>query len=203
MQLGRLNYTSAASGVAYAQSCGATNLLNWTDVGPKLIHRLRFCAYSDSSLCYRPPGTEPRLTNPKNALAGVAYGIENIFSPLLLVPQLYPRFRRTADGWPRRREIFWSQANLLAAPILVQGMSTLREPLAALQFSADPRPERESHRMIHSTVACSKCSKLSRNGDRFSHLKNREKLAARARFELITLRLAVVRQKPIIRTRTH
>ena len=30
-------YTSAASGVAYAESGGATNLLNWTDAGPKTV----------------------------------------------------------------------------------------------------------------------------------------------------------------------
>jgi hypothetical protein len=36
---------------------------------------------------------------------------------------------------------------------------------------------------------CSKCSKLSRNGGHCKHLKKREKLAPRARFELATLRL--------------
>ena len=35
LQVSRLNHTSAASGVAYADSRGATTLLNWTEVGPK------------------------------------------------------------------------------------------------------------------------------------------------------------------------
>jgi hypothetical protein len=30
------NHTSTASGVAYAESRGATEFLNWTEVGPKL-----------------------------------------------------------------------------------------------------------------------------------------------------------------------
>jgi hypothetical protein len=34
LQVSRANHTSAASGVAYAEPCRATNLLNWTDVGP-------------------------------------------------------------------------------------------------------------------------------------------------------------------------
>jgi hypothetical protein len=34
LQESRQNQTSAASGVAYAEPCGATDLLNWTDVGP-------------------------------------------------------------------------------------------------------------------------------------------------------------------------
>jgi hypothetical protein len=29
LQAGRLNHTSAASGVAYAETCGATTLSNW------------------------------------------------------------------------------------------------------------------------------------------------------------------------------
>src|ERR1700733_822258 len=36
LQESRQNHTSAASGVAYAEARGATNLVNWTDVGPKL-----------------------------------------------------------------------------------------------------------------------------------------------------------------------
>ena len=36
LQESRQNHTSAASGVAYADSRGAINLLNWTDVGPRL-----------------------------------------------------------------------------------------------------------------------------------------------------------------------
>jgi hypothetical protein len=31
------NHTSAASGVAYAESRGATNLLKWTEAGPKIV----------------------------------------------------------------------------------------------------------------------------------------------------------------------
>src|SRR5271169_6971681 len=34
-QESRQNHTSAASGVAYAETRGATNLWKWTDVGPK------------------------------------------------------------------------------------------------------------------------------------------------------------------------
>jgi hypothetical protein len=34
LQVCRLNHTSSASGVAYADSRGATTLLNWTEVGP-------------------------------------------------------------------------------------------------------------------------------------------------------------------------
>jgi hypothetical protein len=37
LQVSRLNHTSAASGVAYAETCGATTLSNWTDVGPKVF----------------------------------------------------------------------------------------------------------------------------------------------------------------------
>jgi hypothetical protein len=37
LQVSRVNHISAASGVAYAESCGATNLLNWTDVGPTTV----------------------------------------------------------------------------------------------------------------------------------------------------------------------
>ena len=36
LQVSRLSHTSAASGVAYAETCGATTLSNWTDVGPKV-----------------------------------------------------------------------------------------------------------------------------------------------------------------------
>ena len=36
LQESRQNHTSAASGVAYAGTRGAINLLNWTEVGPKL-----------------------------------------------------------------------------------------------------------------------------------------------------------------------
>jgi hypothetical protein len=35
LQESRQNHTSAASGVAYAGTRGAINLLNWTEVGPK------------------------------------------------------------------------------------------------------------------------------------------------------------------------
>src|SRR5271156_1351498 len=35
LQESRQNHTSAASGVAYADSRGAINLLNWTEAGPK------------------------------------------------------------------------------------------------------------------------------------------------------------------------
>jgi hypothetical protein len=36
LQESRQNHTSAASGVAYAETRGATNLLNWTEAGPKI-----------------------------------------------------------------------------------------------------------------------------------------------------------------------
>jgi hypothetical protein len=36
LQESRQNHTSAASGVAYAELRGATNLLNWTEAGPKI-----------------------------------------------------------------------------------------------------------------------------------------------------------------------
>ena len=43
MQVSRLNHISAASGVAYTETRGATTLSNWTDVGPKAISsRLSF-----------------------------------------------------------------------------------------------------------------------------------------------------------------
>src|SRR5271170_6967015 len=35
LQESRQNHTSAASGVAYAETHGATNLFKWTDIGPK------------------------------------------------------------------------------------------------------------------------------------------------------------------------
>jgi hypothetical protein len=37
LQESRRNHTSAASGVAYAETCGATTLLNWTEAGPKVV----------------------------------------------------------------------------------------------------------------------------------------------------------------------
>ena len=37
MQESRQNHTSAASGVAYAETRGANNLLNWTEAGPKIL----------------------------------------------------------------------------------------------------------------------------------------------------------------------
>src|SRR6266576_4152303 len=37
LQVSRLNHISAASGVAYTETCGATTLSNWTDVGPKRL----------------------------------------------------------------------------------------------------------------------------------------------------------------------
>jgi hypothetical protein len=37
LQVSRLNHISAASGVAYAETCGATTLPNWTEVGLKPI----------------------------------------------------------------------------------------------------------------------------------------------------------------------
>jgi hypothetical protein len=39
LQESRQNHTSAASGVAYAERRGATNPLNWTEVGPKTCLR--------------------------------------------------------------------------------------------------------------------------------------------------------------------
>jgi hypothetical protein len=41
LQESRQNQTSAASGVAYGDARGATNLLNWTEVGPKRLERRR------------------------------------------------------------------------------------------------------------------------------------------------------------------
>jgi len=37
LQESRQNHTSAASGVAYAEPRGATNPLNWTEVGLKVL----------------------------------------------------------------------------------------------------------------------------------------------------------------------
>src|SRR6267143_251023 len=37
LQVSRLNHISAASGVAYTETRGATTLSNWTDVGPKAL----------------------------------------------------------------------------------------------------------------------------------------------------------------------
>lgn len=37
MQESGQNHTSAASGVAYAETRGATDLLNWTEAGPKIL----------------------------------------------------------------------------------------------------------------------------------------------------------------------
>jgi hypothetical protein len=34
-QVGKANDTNTASGVAYAETCGANALLSWTEVGPK------------------------------------------------------------------------------------------------------------------------------------------------------------------------
>src|SRR5437879_12960105 len=39
LQVSRLNHISAASGVAYTETRGATTLSNWTDVGPKALLR--------------------------------------------------------------------------------------------------------------------------------------------------------------------
>ena len=38
-EVGSANHISAASGVAYIETRGATNLLNWTEVGPKVVLR--------------------------------------------------------------------------------------------------------------------------------------------------------------------
>jgi hypothetical protein len=37
LQLSRINHTSAESGVAYAETLGATNLPNWIEVGPESL----------------------------------------------------------------------------------------------------------------------------------------------------------------------
>src|SRR4029077_3603443 len=37
LQVSSLQHTSAASGVAYAQTFGATTLLNWTEAGPSVV----------------------------------------------------------------------------------------------------------------------------------------------------------------------
>src|SRR6267143_3916857 len=37
LQVSRLNHITAASGVAYMETRGATTLSNWTDVGPKAL----------------------------------------------------------------------------------------------------------------------------------------------------------------------
>src|SRR5712671_4447878 len=39
LQVSRANHISAASGVAYTETRGATTLSNWTDVGPKALRR--------------------------------------------------------------------------------------------------------------------------------------------------------------------
>jgi len=53
LQESKQNHTSAASGVAYAETRGATNLLNWTEAGPKIVltfedlrNRARFAGMS-------------------------------------------------------------------------------------------------------------------------------------------------------------
>jgi hypothetical protein len=48
LQVSRLNHISAASGVAYTETSGATTLSNWTDVGPKALPKL-FEAKSSSA----------------------------------------------------------------------------------------------------------------------------------------------------------
>ena len=40
LQISRLNHISAASGVAYAETCGATTLPNWTEVGLKAMSQV-------------------------------------------------------------------------------------------------------------------------------------------------------------------
>jgi hypothetical protein len=48
-EVGSVNHISAASGVAYTETRGATNLLNWTEVGPKSVgprRRARFVGLS-------------------------------------------------------------------------------------------------------------------------------------------------------------
>ena len=40
LQVSRLNHISAASGVAYAETCGATTLPNWTEVGLKAMSQV-------------------------------------------------------------------------------------------------------------------------------------------------------------------
>ena len=50
LQESRQNHTSAASGVAYADSRGAINLLNWTEAGPKSMGDPFAMATSESSV---------------------------------------------------------------------------------------------------------------------------------------------------------
>lgn len=42
-ELADANLLSAASGVAYAETCGAISLLSWTEDGPKLMGVGPFC----------------------------------------------------------------------------------------------------------------------------------------------------------------
>src|SRR6516162_1037979 len=48
LQVSSVNHLSAASGVVYAKTRGATNPLKWTDVGPKFffslgLHHIKVC----------------------------------------------------------------------------------------------------------------------------------------------------------------
>jgi hypothetical protein len=57
LQVSRANHTSAASGVAYADTCGEIDLLNATDVGRKALHEsLRWHKFLGGSFRTHPNG---------------------------------------------------------------------------------------------------------------------------------------------------
>jgi hypothetical protein len=70
LQVSRANHTSAASGVAYAETRGATNLLNWTEAGPKILltsvgprNRTRFSGTSAAHVLINGIPMQPFLTH--------------------------------------------------------------------------------------------------------------------------------------------
>ena len=79
LQESRQNHTSAASGVAYAETRGATTLLDWTEAGPKVVltslglrrHALR----RDVEVAPKPATVRLTAEDVKNlsAASGVAY----------------------------------------------------------------------------------------------------------------------------------
>ena len=108
MQVGRANQISAASGVAYAKTCGAINLLNWTDVGPNVClrslgqrHRVRHVSSHRRNVCAALHPATLRLTaemlESLSALSGIAYEKLGAIFPVL--PALTPPPTPMTSEW--------------------------------------------------------------------------------------------------------
>jgi hypothetical protein len=93
-------------------------------------------------------------------------------------------FKFTTSAHAVASETMPNQISLRCALAVIKEFmpsSKLRNPMLRSQLES-----------ISNFQSCSKCSRLSRNAGRCKRLKNREKLAPRARFELATFRLTAV-----------